>query len=163
GSPDMPLELWFVTRMVIRNVNLYLDTLYSAFEMIGSGITTVQHLHGGLAGALPEVEKKAGEVIRAYEDFGMRLSYSYLVPHQDRLVYQDDTEFLTSLPKELQGPMERWFERFKMSLDDSMDMFKSFHSQHHNKRRVKIQLAPANLHWCSDKALTALSDASAEY
>ena len=43
GSPDMPLELWFVTRMVARNVNPYLDTLYSAFEMIGSGITTVQH------------------------------------------------------------------------------------------------------------------------
>src|SRR5258707_15779000 len=59
--------------------------------------------------------------------------------------------------------MKRWFERFKMSLDDAMDMFKSFHAQHHNKRRVKIQLAPANLHWCSDKALTALSDASAKY
>ena len=27
GSPDMPLELWFVTRMVARNVNPYLDTL----------------------------------------------------------------------------------------------------------------------------------------
>ena len=26
GSPDMPLELWFVTRMVMRSVNLYLDT-----------------------------------------------------------------------------------------------------------------------------------------
>ena len=33
GSPDMPLEPWFVTRMVARNLNLYLDTLYSAFEM----------------------------------------------------------------------------------------------------------------------------------
>jgi cytosine/adenosine deaminase-related metal-dependent hydrolase len=42
-------------------------------------------------------------------------------------------------------------------------MFKSFHSQHHNKRRVKIQLAPANLHWCSDNALTKLSDASSKY
>ena len=39
GSPDMPLELWFVTRLVMRNVNLYLDTLYSAFEMIASGVT----------------------------------------------------------------------------------------------------------------------------
>ena len=27
GSPDMPLELWFVTRMVARNLNMYLDTL----------------------------------------------------------------------------------------------------------------------------------------
>ena len=45
GSPDMPLKLWFVTRMVIRNLNLYLDTLYSAFEMIACGVTTVQHIH----------------------------------------------------------------------------------------------------------------------
>ena len=28
GSPDMPLELWFVTRLVMRRVDLYLDTLY---------------------------------------------------------------------------------------------------------------------------------------
>ncbi len=52
GSPDMPLELWFITRMVIRNLDLYLDTLYSAFEMIGSGITTVQHIQGLDAGHL---------------------------------------------------------------------------------------------------------------
>jgi cytosine/adenosine deaminase-related metal-dependent hydrolase len=37
------------------------------------------------------------------------------------------------------------------------------HAKHHDKRRVKIQLAPANLHWCSDRALTALSDASSKY
>jgi 5-methylthioadenosine/S-adenosylhomocysteine deaminase len=42
-------------------------------------------------------------------------------------------------------------------------MFRSLHSKHHAKRRVKIQLAPANLHWCSDRALTALSDASSKY
>src|SRR6266508_2533645 len=139
GSPDMPLELWFITRMVIRNLDLYLDTLYSAFEMIGSGITTVQHIQGWMPGVLSDVEKRATETIRA------------------------DEEFVRSLPTELQGPMQRWFDRFKMSLDDAMDMFKSFHAQHHNKRRVKIQLAPANLHWCSDKALTLLSDASAKY
>ena len=55
GSPDMPLELWFITRLVTRNLNLYLDTLYSAFEMIASGITTVQHIHGWLPGTLKEV------------------------------------------------------------------------------------------------------------
>ncbi len=59
GSPDMPLELWFVTRMVTRNLNLYLDTLYSAFEMIASGITTVQHIHGWMPGTLHEVRGPA--------------------------------------------------------------------------------------------------------
>src|ERR1700747_408274 len=52
GSPDMPLELWFVTRLVSRRVDLYLDTLYSAFEMIASGITTVHDLKGALAGGV---------------------------------------------------------------------------------------------------------------
>src|SRR5579863_8378333 len=79
GSPDMPLELWFVTRMVTRNLNLYLDTLYSAFEMIASGVTTVQHLQGWVPGKLAEVDKGADEAIRAYEDIGMRVSYSFAV------------------------------------------------------------------------------------
>ncbi|MDP1962956.1 MAG: amidohydrolase family protein, partial [Reyranella sp.] len=110
GSPDMPLELWFITRMVIRNLDLYLDTLYSAFEMISSGITTVQHIQGWMPGTLPDVEKRATETIRAYEDIGMRVSYCYAVRDQNRLVYQADEEFLASLPAELKGPMQRWFD-----------------------------------------------------
>jgi cytosine/adenosine deaminase-related metal-dependent hydrolase len=163
GSADMPLELWFITRMVIRNLDLYLDTLYSAFEMIGSGTTTVQHIHGWMPGTLPEVEAKSGEVIRAYEDVGMRVSYCYAVRDQNRLVYQADQEFVASLPKELQEPMQRWFSRFKTSLDESMGLFRGLFERHNNKRRVKIQLAPANLHWCSDKALGLLSEASKKY
>src|SRR5437868_3114381 len=83
----MPLELWFVTRLVMRNVNLYLDTLYSAFEMIASGVTTVQHLHGWLPGKLDQVDRGCDEAIRAYQDVGMRVSYSFAVRDQNRLVY----------------------------------------------------------------------------
>jgi 5-methylthioadenosine/S-adenosylhomocysteine deaminase len=163
GSADMPLELWFITRMVIRNLNLYLDTLYSAFEMIASGITTVQHIHGWLPGHLPEVEAKANDVIRAYEDIGMRVSYCYAVRDQNRLVYQADDELVASLPDELRGPMQRWFDRFKMTLEDSTAMFQQLHGQHNAKRRVKVQLAPANLHWCSDVALETLAGLSERY
>ena len=160
GSPDMPLELWFVTRMVARNLNVYLDTLYSAFEMIGSGITTVQHIHGWLPGRLADVAKISGDVIRAYEDIGMRVSYCFALRDQNRLVYQGDEDFVASLPAELQGPMKRWFERFQLSLEDNLDLFRSLHSTHNSKRRVRMQLAPANLHWCSDKALAALAELS---
>jgi 5-methylthioadenosine/S-adenosylhomocysteine deaminase len=163
GSPDMPLELWFVTRMVSRNLNFYLDTLYSAFEMIGSGVTTVQHLHGWLPGNLAQVDKGADEIVRAYEDVGMRVSYSFAVRDQNRLVYQNDEDFVASLPAELRGPMRRWFERFQLSLDDYIALFESLHGRHHNKRRVKVQLAPANLHWCSDTALGRLADTSTKY
>ncbi len=159
----MPLELWFITRMVIRNVDLYLDTLYSAFEMIGSGITTVQHIQGWMPGTLPDVEKRANETIRAYEDVGMRVSYCYAVRDQNGSSIRPTRNSCAACPRSCRGRCRRWFDRFKMGLDDAMDMFKSFHSQHHNKRRVKIQLAPANLHWCSDTALNKLSEASAQY
>jgi hypothetical protein len=86
---------------VRRRVDLYLDTLYSAFEMIASGITTAQHLHGWLPGDLTAVEAGAGEVIRAYEDIGMRVSYSFALRDQNRLIYQDDKEFTASPPAEL--------------------------------------------------------------
>jgi 5-methylthioadenosine/S-adenosylhomocysteine deaminase len=163
GSPDMPLELWWVTRMVFRDVDLYLDTLYSAFEMIASGITTVQHLHGWIPGTLDEVLAKSNQVLKAYEDIGMRASYSHTVRDQNRLMYQSDDALIASLPGELQAPMSKWFGRFKTGLSDYMDLFAQLHASHNAKLRLKIQLAPANLHWCTDTALTAFADVSQKY
>ena len=163
GSPDMPLELWFITRLVIRALDVYLDTLYSAFEMIGSGITTVQHIHGWMPGGLPEIQAKSNQVIKAYEDIGMRVSYCYALRDQNRLVYQNDDDFVAGLPAELQEPMKRHFARFTAGLDDQMGLFRELYEQHNAKNRVKIQLAPANLHWCSDQALTMLSETSKKY
>ena len=80
----------------------------------------------------------------------MRVSYSFAVRDQNRLVYQRDEDFVASLPPELRGPMQRWYDRFQLSLEDHIALFEGLHGRHHNKRRVKIQLAPANLHWCSD-------------
>lgn len=150
GSPDMPLELWFVTRMVMRNVNLYLDTLYSAFEMVASGVTTVQHLHGRIPGKLDQVDRGSDEVIRAYQNVGMRVSFSYAVRDQNRLVYQQDEDFIASLPSELRGPMQRWFERFQLTLDDDIALFEGLYGRYRDARRVKVQLAPANLHYRYD-------------
>jgi 5-methylthioadenosine/S-adenosylhomocysteine deaminase len=163
GSPDMPLELWFVTRLVMRSVDLYLDTLYSAFEMIASGVTTVQHIQSLLPGTGAEVHGKVNQILKAYDDIGMRVSYCYGVRDQNRLVYQADDVFVASLPPELQAPMQRHFARFKMDLDDTMGLFRDLYAEHNSKPRVKIQLAPANLHWCSDTALTRLADTSAKY
>ena len=160
GSPDMPLELWFITRLVCRAVDLYLDTLYSAFEMVASGCTTVQHIHGWLPGKVDAVTAGANEVIRAYGDVGMRVSYSFAVRDQNRLVYMDDMAFVASLPEALQPPMKAHFDRFQLSLDDNFAMFEELRRTHQDNGRVGIQLAPANLHWCSDTALTRLAEVS---
>lgn len=160
GSPDMPLELWFATRLVMRRVDPYLDTLYSAFEMIASGITTVQHLHGWAPGDLAAVEAGANEVIRAYRDIGMRASYSFAVRDQNRLVYGDDREFAASLPAALRPAAERHFARFPLSTAEYGALFEQLRAAHRDEERIAVQLAPANLHWCSDAALEMLAELS---
>ena len=78
--------------MSARRVDLYLDTLYSAFEMVESGITTVQHLHGWVNGPLEQIQKAAHNVLRAYDDIGMRVLL-VLGRDQNRLVYEADEDF----------------------------------------------------------------------
>jgi cytosine/adenosine deaminase-related metal-dependent hydrolase len=163
GSPDMPLELWFATRMVTRHVDLYLDTLNSAFEMIASGITTVQHIHGWLPGDLSEIEQSANQVIRAYEAIGMRVSYCYAVRDQNHLVYGANESFVESVPEDLRPMLARHFSRFSLPAGDMIVLFEHLHAQHAGKRRVRLQLAPANLHWCSDSALELLAETSERY
>lgn len=163
GSPDMPLELWFATRMVTRDIDLYLDTLYAAFEMISSGITTVQHIHGWMPGKLAAVEARADEVIRAYEEIGMRVSYCFALRDQNHLVYEPNEAFLARVPDDVKPLLAKYFERFQLDADDAIALFASLHGKHNQKERVRIQLAPANLHWCSDRALELLAETSQRY
>src|SRR2546428_11216398 len=101
GSPDYPLELWFASRLGARAVGPYLDTLYSAFEMLESGITTVQHLHGWRLGPAARVIAVAERILKAYEDIGMRVSYSYALRDQNRLPLEFDAAFAPGLPPPL--------------------------------------------------------------
>src|SRR5215475_13731376 len=108
GSPDYPLELWFASRMATRNVDPYLDTLYSACEMLECGITTVQHLHGLRIAPIGRVQAVAEQVLKAYQDIGMRVSYSYALRDQSRLVYEPDDAFLKRLPTSLAAELGAW-------------------------------------------------------
>ena len=83
--------------------------------------------------------------------------------NQNRLVYQADDDFVASLPVELQPAMQRWYDRFELTLDDYIALFEGLYGRHQSSSRAKIQLAPANLHWCSDAALTRLSETARKY
>ena len=163
GSRDYALELWFATRIAGRRPDPYLDTLYSAFEMIASGVTTVQHLNGWLPLPLSNIERIIGRIIDAYDDIGMRASYSYSLRDQNRLVYEADADFLRRLPDDLAAELGEHLERDTQPLDEQLALFESTREKYHGRGRVRIQLAPANLHWCSDKALGALRDLSEKY
>jgi cytosine/adenosine deaminase-related metal-dependent hydrolase len=160
GSPDHALELWFATRIPAKRIDHTLDTLYSAFEMLASGVTTVQHIHGWMAGGYDAVHEAAGKVLGAYRQIGMRASYCYAVREQNRLVYEADEAFCARLPQPLGGRLMEHLKAQAMPFADFMTLFEALRAENEGQRLTRIQLAPANLHWCSDEALLKIDDAA---
>ena len=159
GAPDLPLELWLAAKIGLRQLDPYLDTLYAAFEMIASGVTTVQHLHVSRS-PLADIEVQAEAILRAYTDIGMRVSYSHAFRDQNRLAYEADEAFLGRLPEELAGDLAPWFERQRTSVFEHISFVEGMADRHSGsaRGRIAVQLAPANFHWCSDAALLAMGD-----
>ena len=160
GSPDLPLELWFAGRMPARRLDLYLDTLYSAFEMIASGVTTVQHIQGWASGGYEAIHAGATKTLNAYRDLGMRASYCYAVREQNRLVYEADADFCARLPKPLGDQLFAYLSSQAIPFSDFLRLFDDLTNENAGHSLTRIQLAPANLHWCTDDGLLALNEKS---
>ncbi len=160
GSKDLPLEEWLVSRLSARPIDLYLDTLYSAFEMIASGITTVQHIHGWGPGPVDAMFGRAKQILQAYRDIRMRASYSYAVRDQNRMLYASDEVLLKSLPESLSRHLAEILLPQQFPFADNMALYDRLVEENLGQDLTRIQLAPANLHWCSDNALSALNERS---
>jgi len=165
GIPDLPLEVWIAARLGARSVDPYLDTLYSAFEMVSSGVTTVQHLHGHM---FSPPETWAGEIdaiLRAYRDVGMRVSFSSGIVEQDTLVLDQDS-FLATLPAPLRERFDAMPRSDRVPIEEQLAAsFTDVLSRWGGNKdgRIRIQLAPQNLHWVSDKGLAAIRDIATDH
>src|SRR5262249_39486954 len=95
----------------------------------------------------------------------MRVSYSYALRDQNRLVYEADEDFLRRLPADLAGDVAAWFRGQVIPLEEQLGLFVDLWEHHggNTRERARVQLAPANLHWCSDRALEALRDHARRY
>ena len=153
GARDRPLELWFPERLVMRDVDPRLDTLYSAFEMIASGVTTVQHLHSRAPGDAEAVLARAGAILGAYAEIGMRASYSFALRDQNRMIYAADEDFVASLPRALRAPTAAYLSAFALPLSEQVGVFHALRARWAEAPLLAIQIAPSNLHWLSDAAL----------
>ena len=120
----------------------------------------------GAIGPAAKVIEVADRVLKAYEDIGMRVSYSYALRDQNRLVYEADEAFAARFPAPVSGRARQptCRPRPSRSRTTSASSPTCGRSCGRNTRaRARVQLAPANLHWCSDEALAALRDWSAKY
>ncbi|MEM6738570.1 MAG: amidohydrolase family protein [Pseudomonadota bacterium] len=162
GARDQPLELWFPERLAMRDVDPRRDTLYAAFEMIASGVTTVQHLHSRAPGDVDAVLARANTIIGAYFELGMRASYSFAFRDQCRMIYDADEAFVAALPPALQGPAAAYLAGFGLPLDAQIDVFRALTAAWAETELIAIQLAPSNLHWLSDAALESTARVAEE-
>ncbi|HEY0124258.1 MAG TPA: amidohydrolase family protein [Rhizobium sp.] len=160
GVPFEPLEFWLPQFRSMRSVGPRLDTLFSAIEMLESGTTTVHHIASGLVQGPDQWHEAADSVIAAYGEIGMRAGYSVMLRDRNILTYGDDEQLLNRLP-----PTSRdWFSARLYPKGGSIDAYLDFHRdlarRHADNPRLRINYAPANLHWCSDALLEAVGDAA---
>lgn len=160
GVPYGPLELWLPQFRGMRYVGHRLDTLYSAIEMLESGTTTVQHIHPALVGDPQNWTDLSDSVLTAYRDIGIRASFSFMIRDRNQLVHEDDEPFLRQLPEDEAAYWRPKLNASKAPISDYMAWFEAQKAAWRTKdpEGISWQLAPANLHWCSDECLTAIFD-----
>lgn len=158
GTLDHPLELWIGSGVARRKLAPYLDTLFSAIEMLKSGVTTVQHIQGAMRGPAENMHGVAREILRAYGDIGMRVSFCFNARDQNRLAYEPDETFLARLPVDLRPYATGFLAQRSVTMDDYLALFDQLREDTKDEARTGIQLAPANLHWCSDDGLRAMQE-----
>jgi cytosine/adenosine deaminase-related metal-dependent hydrolase len=105
----------------------------------------------------------ADQVLKAYQDLGMRVSYSFALRDQNRLVYEADADFIKRLPPHLAPELAAWLQPHTMAYQEQLDIFSDLWERWNSRALSRIQLAPANLHWCSDQALHALHEYAQKY
>ena len=163
GSADAPLEVWIGSRLGARRVDPYLDTLYSAIELLSSGVTTVQHLQGRLFSPASAWAATDDAVLTAYADSGLRVSYSAGIRDQSALAYAPDEELVRLAAPDMQPLLRGYLADTAVPVEQQLE--EGFHSLRSRwdgavGDLVRIQLAPTNLHWLSDRALALVRDAS---
>ncbi len=156
GIPFEPLEFWLPHFRAMRSVGPRLDTLYSAIEMLESGTTGVHHIASGLTGGSDNWEANADAVLAAYGEAGMRVGYSAMLRDQNILSYDGDQAVLDAMPEDARA----WFEARLHPKGGSVRAYADFHRslkrRYADNKRVRINYAPANLHWCSDDLLETI-------
>lgn len=162
GARDQPLELWFPERLVMRDVDPRLDALFSAFEMIASGVTCVQHLQSRASGDIDAVLERSDAIISAYTEVGMRASYSFALRDQNRMIYEADEVFVAALPQALRAPTAAYLGGFGLPLSEQIAIFHALRERWMDNELIGIQIAPSNLHWLSDAALDSAAKMAEE-
>jgi cytosine/adenosine deaminase-related metal-dependent hydrolase len=165
GVLPAPLELWLPQFLGLRRIDARLDTLYAAIEMIESGVTTVQHIHGGPSGPRATWRDEPERIMAAYGEIGLRVSFCSMLRDRNRFVIGDDEDFLAGLPADVSARLRPAIAAAPADTASQLDYFEDLAADWNRpgSRLTRVQLAPANLHWCTDESLARQRDVAARH
>jgi 5-methylthioadenosine/S-adenosylhomocysteine deaminase len=156
GVLDDYLERWIPPLWAAKPLDRYLEMLFADMKNIQSGVTT--HLHAAYFrdwAYCGDFEQETRAALQAHTDSGIRTAYAAQVLDRNTFVYQDDGEFLASLPKELAKTLESFVPRSRLNSgsDDFFSSVERLVQDFGDHSRIKLLLGPVNPVWCSDELL----------
>ena len=157
------METWILSGWGRRPEDQYLVTLYTAMQMIESGTTTLMYNHPQTP--VSGLENEVAEILRAFEDAGMRTAFSVYFRERNRVVYADDAEFLSGLPADLAGSVKSYLHAMNLSEADYFELFKNIHGKYaaDTSSRITVLLSPSNVQWVSDDFLQRAKEYATRY
>ncbi|MCH7736367.1 MAG: amidohydrolase family protein [Chloroflexi bacterium] len=161
GCIDDCLETWILSGWGRRPYDHYLMTLYTAIQMIESGTTTTMYNHAQTPAS--GLADDVAEVLRGFADAGMRTAFSVYFRERNRVVYQDDEQFISSLPGDLAESLRRFLSAVDLSEEEYFSVFRSLHQDYAGRpdSRVTVLLSPSNVQWVSDDFLLRTKEEAA--
>lgn len=165
GCLDGTLETWLHGMWARRDLDMYLDSLYSAMQLIRSGVgTTIMHLNRWIPPAGDALLHDADQVLRGYRESGMRVAFSVALKEEHRIVYDEDAAFIGSLPPSLSGPLSR-LAGASLSGEAYLQLFETLWLRHaeHAGDRARILVSPSGVQWVSDTTLIAIKEAAGRH
>ena len=163
GCTDGCLETWILAGWSRRPHDQYLMTLYTAIQMLESGTTTVMYNHSQTPTS--GLEEDVDQVLRGFTAAGMRTAFSVYFRGQNRVVYEDDQQFLSRLPGDLAQDLRVYLAAVDLTETDYFTLFESLHRRYASspESRVSVLLSPSNVQWASDDFLLRTKEYAKRY
>jgi 5-methylthioadenosine/S-adenosylhomocysteine deaminase len=162
GVPDDRLEPWLVDLIGQRSIDPYLDIRYCTARLIESGVTTVMHSHHPRS---HDYEAEVASILKAYQDAGVRVAFALGIADQNNLVYQEDADFIRSIPLDLSARVKGLLDGIRLSEENYFDTFAKLQEKYGDRAvpSVRILHGPIGLPWCSDRLLGRIKSSSEEF
>ena len=155
---DTWLELWLLQLGILPEIDPYLAAQIDGLYLLKSGVTAVCHNHNPRN--WHNLYSEAEQTIQGYQNVGIRVAFNLPIVDQNLLVYNDENQFINSLPHSIKEFAKRQSKpppiTTKYYFDICTALFENYHDLSHHQ--VHIQVSPAGGQWCCDELILEAVD-----